>query len=173
MEYYMKSKKYGSKFAGKGYYIALILCAAAIGISGYMYYRNTNKPDPQAKDPSLNVGLIDPTDDGIAAIATHYGRTEVDVLDTTGLMGDHFGMARIIHAKAMLAAYAALHPELSLTLSVTDDQLTENTGHYRLTDGQCHRLTEPCPDAEAYTIAQLTHRVLTEENPLMSLMMND
>lgn len=109
----------------------------------------------------------------IAAIATHYGRTEVDVLDTTGLMGDHFGMARIIHAEAMLTAYAALHPELSLTLSVTDDQLTENTGYYHLTDGQCHRLTEPCPDAEAYTIAQLTHRVLTEENPLMSLMMND
>ena len=66
----MKSRKNTGKFAGKGYYIALILCATAIGISGYMYYRNTNKPDPQAKDPSLNVGLIDPTDDGIAAIAT-------------------------------------------------------------------------------------------------------
>ena len=25
---------------GRGYYIALILCAAAIGISGYLYYRN-------------------------------------------------------------------------------------------------------------------------------------
>ncbi|MBQ8768270.1 MAG: M23 family metallopeptidase [Oscillospiraceae bacterium] len=66
----MKSRKNNGSFAGKGYYIALILCAAAIGISGYMYYRNTNKPDPQAKDPALNVGVIDPTDDGIAAIAT-------------------------------------------------------------------------------------------------------
>ena len=26
---------------GKGYYIALILCAVAIGISGYLYHRNT------------------------------------------------------------------------------------------------------------------------------------
>ena len=27
---------------GKGYYIALVLCAAAIGITSYLYYRNTN-----------------------------------------------------------------------------------------------------------------------------------
>jgi len=32
---------------GKGYYIALILCATAIGISGYMYYRNANKTQTQ------------------------------------------------------------------------------------------------------------------------------
>ncbi len=32
---------------GKGYYIALILCAAAIGISGYVYYRNTNETESQ------------------------------------------------------------------------------------------------------------------------------
>ena len=29
--------------SGKGYYIALILCAIAIGITGYVYYRNTNQ----------------------------------------------------------------------------------------------------------------------------------
>lgn len=34
----MNNKKPG--FAGKGYYIALILCAAAIGITGYWYYRS-------------------------------------------------------------------------------------------------------------------------------------
>ena len=28
--------------SGRGYYIALILCAVAIGISGYMYYRTAN-----------------------------------------------------------------------------------------------------------------------------------
>ena len=32
---------------GQGYYIALILCAAAIGISGYVYYRNTNETESQ------------------------------------------------------------------------------------------------------------------------------
>ena len=109
----------------------------------------------------------------INAIASHYGRTELDMLDTTGHEGDFFGMTRIIHVGDMLGVYAQLHPELSLTMSVTDELLTENNGHYRLEGGKCHRLTEPCPSAEAYTIAQLTHRLLTEENPLMSLMMND
>ena len=35
--------------SGKGYYIALILCAIAIGITGYVYYRNAN----QAQEASL------------------------------------------------------------------------------------------------------------------------
>ena len=34
----------------KGYYIALILCACAIGISGYVYYRSTTKTE--ATNPS-------------------------------------------------------------------------------------------------------------------------
>ena len=37
------NKKTGRGFAGKGYYIALILCAAAIGITGYLYYQNTGE----------------------------------------------------------------------------------------------------------------------------------
>ena len=32
-------------FGGKGYYIALILCAAAIGITSYVFYRNTDKSE--------------------------------------------------------------------------------------------------------------------------------
>ena len=34
----MSNKK--NNFSIKGYYIALVLCAAAIGVSGYLYYRN-------------------------------------------------------------------------------------------------------------------------------------
>ena len=34
------NKNYRSGVYGKGYYIALILCAAAIGITSYAYYRN-------------------------------------------------------------------------------------------------------------------------------------
>lgn len=109
----------------------------------------------------------------IAHIAAYYGRTAVDVIDTSGQNGDYFGMARIIDAEAMLVAYAALHPEQSFTLSVTDPLLIENNGCYRLEDGQCERLANVVPDAAAYTIDQLTHRLLAEENPLMSLMMND
>ena len=53
-------------FAGKGYYIALILCAVAIGISGYLYYRNASEPG--ADDPAINVGSQDGSD--VQAVAT-------------------------------------------------------------------------------------------------------
>ena len=40
------NKRNRRSFNGKGYYIALILCAAAIGISGYLYYQNTQQQEP-------------------------------------------------------------------------------------------------------------------------------
>ena len=36
-------KHFGRSFQGKGYYIALILCAVAIGITSYVYYSNTKQ----------------------------------------------------------------------------------------------------------------------------------
>ena len=39
----MSKKKFSGNISGKGYYIALGLCAAAIGISGFLYYRNLDK----------------------------------------------------------------------------------------------------------------------------------
>ena len=67
----MSNKKNFSSFiSGKGYYIALILCAAAIGISGYLYYRNANEPDPQLQNPTEDVGVLDPTDDNVQVVAT-------------------------------------------------------------------------------------------------------
>ena len=109
----------------------------------------------------------------IATIAAHYGRTEVDVIDTTGTEGDYLGMARIIDAEAMLTAYAALHPEMEWKINVTDDELSDNNGRYHISEGVCKRMDEAAAYDETLTITQLTHRVLTEENPSMSLMMND
>ena len=51
--------------AGKGYYIALVLCAVAIGISSYVYYRNA-KP----KDSALNAGA------DVEAVATQPTGTQ-------------------------------------------------------------------------------------------------
>ena len=51
-------KFFGSKFAGKGYYIALVLCAVAIGISGYLYYHNTN--NPATDDPNATIDVLNP-----------------------------------------------------------------------------------------------------------------
>ena len=38
-----ENKHFGRRFGRKGYYIALILCAAAIGITSYVYYANTRQ----------------------------------------------------------------------------------------------------------------------------------
>ena len=46
----MRKKKFTGSVGRKGYYIALVLCAAAIGISGFLYYRNGDKP----QDPNLS-----------------------------------------------------------------------------------------------------------------------
>ena len=40
----MSNNKRSGSFAGKGYYIALVLCAAAIGITGYLYYQSASEP---------------------------------------------------------------------------------------------------------------------------------
>lgn len=58
-------KNFWRHFAGKGYYIALILCAAAIGISGYLYYRNATDV---SNDPMVNAG--NPNDPNVEAMAT-------------------------------------------------------------------------------------------------------
>ena len=51
----MRKKKFMEFLKGKGYYIALVLCAAAIGISGYLYYQNKENPgDSLDNTPVIN-----------------------------------------------------------------------------------------------------------------------
>lgn len=62
-------KHYGSN-AGKGYYIALILCAVAIGISGYLYYRNANQTEPALDHPGATQGVeADPVQKDLPVVA--------------------------------------------------------------------------------------------------------
>jgi murein DD-endopeptidase MepM/ murein hydrolase activator NlpD len=58
-----KWKTFAGKFAGKGYYIALILCAVAIGVSGYLYYQNANGDQPQLEKPGPTVDVMNTGDD--------------------------------------------------------------------------------------------------------------
>ena len=58
----MSNKKFGSA-TGKGYYIALILCAVAIGISGYLYYANQTDEDPQLGGQDITVQATDPVEE--------------------------------------------------------------------------------------------------------------
>ena len=67
------NKHTGRGVFGKGYYIALILCAAAIGISGYLYYRNDNQTDNTLQEPVTSQEEV-PADatqaEDVAAVAT-------------------------------------------------------------------------------------------------------
>ena len=61
-------------FNGKGYYIALILCAAAIGISGYLYYQNTAQQEQtlllQEEEPQEELQAEPRETHALEAIAT-------------------------------------------------------------------------------------------------------
>lgn len=64
----MSKKKFTGSVNGKGYYIALVLCAAAIGISGFLYYRNADKTDPSLQE---NPTVANPQDHDQAVVATN------------------------------------------------------------------------------------------------------
>ena len=64
----MSKNKFSGNISGKGYYIALVLCAVAIGISGYLYYRNTNEPSAQQQE--LSPATVDVAQQDVPAAAT-------------------------------------------------------------------------------------------------------
>lgn len=69
--------------SGKGYYIALILCAAAIWITGYVYYRNANQTEElslQETYEDVLVGTLGTED--VAVIATQP-QTQAQTQSTT------------------------------------------------------------------------------------------
>ena len=79
------NKRTGRGFNGKGYYIALILCAAAIGISGYLYYQNTQPQEEslllqEESGEELLLGTADT--EALEAIATQPPVTEGTVQPT-------------------------------------------------------------------------------------------
>ena len=67
----MSKRNFSGNISGKGYYIALILCAVAIGISGYLYYRNTNEPSAENLEPTQAVAENPRQDVAAAATQPH------------------------------------------------------------------------------------------------------
>lgn len=55
----MNDNNRNDRFYGKGYYITLLLCAAAIGIAGFLYYRNANETDTQLNTPAAEATVPD------------------------------------------------------------------------------------------------------------------
>ena len=67
----MSNNKRSGSFSGKGYYIALILCAAAIGITGYLYAREDSEPQQVSVEETYEdvlAGTLE--DEDVAVIAT-------------------------------------------------------------------------------------------------------
>ena len=67
----MSDNKRGRGFGGKGYYIALVLCAAAIGITSYVYSQGREEPALQtANTPAVITGTVTLPTDAPTAPAT-------------------------------------------------------------------------------------------------------
>ena len=66
----MSNNKRNGGIFGKGYYIALILCAAAIGITGYVYNRNAKEPEQVLQQDVNDDPQLDATLDNVQAVAT-------------------------------------------------------------------------------------------------------
>ena len=70
----MRKRKFRDAISGKGYYIALILCVVAIGITGYLYFRNANDTNPQLENPpATGDPILDPD---VQTVATQPNETE-------------------------------------------------------------------------------------------------
>jgi murein DD-endopeptidase MepM/ murein hydrolase activator NlpD len=76
----MSKRNTGSSISGKGYYIALILCAVAIGITGYLYYSNANDPSAslrQNEETYVDVNAGDVEGNDVEAVATNPQGSDV------------------------------------------------------------------------------------------------
>ena len=51
----MSKKNANFGISGKGYYIALVLCAVAIALTGFLYYRNANEKEISLQEPTSQV----------------------------------------------------------------------------------------------------------------------
>lgn len=67
----MSNHKQTGGTLGKGYYITLILCAAAIGLAGFLYYRNANSP--VLSENGENLSALSQKQEDLAVLATQGG----------------------------------------------------------------------------------------------------
>lgn len=67
----MSKRKFSGNVSGKGYYIALVLCAVAVGVTGYLYYRNADNTEVNLQNPVSSTEQVAATqDDDVQAVAT-------------------------------------------------------------------------------------------------------
>ena len=72
----MSNKNFSGKLGIKGYYIALILCAVAIGISGYLFYRNSQEPEQLQNQPTQSLEVPEENIEAVATQPSTQGQQE-------------------------------------------------------------------------------------------------
>ncbi|MDR1878928.1 MAG: GNAT family N-acetyltransferase [Bacteroidales bacterium] len=95
------------------------------------------------------------------------------------------GMARIIHTEKALQLYASCYDQLQITIQVSDNQIEDNNGIFRLDRGNCIRLPNGSCDfnVDVNLLTQLLFGYQTEklpqkyhlfpqQHPYMSLMLD-
>ena len=141
------NKRSGRIFAGRGYYIALILCAAAIGITGYLYSRNlsnteqtmkvvgsepTSEAATEASQPSSEAATEKPTLKTAAPVAgqtvAEFAADCLGYNETTRDWRTHAGLDIAAEEGAQVCAAAAGtvysvydDEELGMTVVITHD----------------------------------------------------
>ena len=77
----MSNKKFTN---GKGYYIALALCALAIGVSGYLYYSHANEEQTQLSSHDVTTPLTVPDEESdLPVVATQPQQSPSQPTETT------------------------------------------------------------------------------------------
>ena len=79
----MSDKKQNNFFGGKGYYIALILCAAAIGISGLVYYRNSKEDITLQAPGEEDQSVLSTQEQDLPVVATKPGSSDTPTTEAT------------------------------------------------------------------------------------------
>ena len=98
------NKRTNGSINGRGYYIALVLCAAAIGITGYLYYQNA-KEDISLQEtlPDIVVGTVE--EENVPAVATE---PQVEVILPTETVTTEPTTGRKLQTTAPVAGEAIL-----------------------------------------------------------------